>query len=130
MLSLPRSSELNLDWRRLSFSYLYPFSLQLPTPTIPITHHHPSQQAQTIITKPLHQALQIEMSVNSEALPSQIMMQMEAGAFRELCQHLRDRSDRVQNIDLMTLAGFCRNCLAKVSSSCTYHMIHCRQTPI
>ena len=35
----------------------------------------------------------------------------EAAAFRRLVQHLRTRSD-VQNIDLMNLAGFCRNCLA------------------
>ncbi|MFA9420555.1 MAG: DUF1244 domain-containing protein [Gammaproteobacteria bacterium] len=38
--------------------------------------------------------------------------QIEAAAFRGLVQHLRQRSD-VQNIDLMNLAGFCRNCLAK-----------------
>jgi uncharacterized protein len=35
----------------------------------------------------------------------------EAAAFRRLLEHLRTRSD-VQNIDLMNLAGFCRNCLA------------------
>jgi hypothetical protein len=35
----------------------------------------------------------------------------EAAAFRRLVAHLRERSD-VQNIDLMNLAGFCRNCLA------------------
>jgi uncharacterized protein len=35
----------------------------------------------------------------------------EAAAFRRLVQHLRDRPD-VQNIDLMNLAGFCRNCLS------------------
>lgn len=35
----------------------------------------------------------------------------EALAFRRLVEHLRARSD-VQNIDLMNLAGFCRNCLA------------------
>lgn len=35
----------------------------------------------------------------------------EAAAFRTLLEHLRTRSD-VQNIDLMNLAGFCRNCLA------------------
>jgi hypothetical protein len=35
----------------------------------------------------------------------------EAAAFRRLVEHLRERSD-VQNIDLMNLAGFCRNCLA------------------
>ena len=36
---------------------------------------------------------------------------LEADAFRRLLEHLRERSD-VQNIDLMILAGFCRNCLA------------------
>jgi hypothetical protein len=35
----------------------------------------------------------------------------EAAAFRRLVEHLRARSD-VQNIDLMDLAGFCRNCLS------------------
>ena len=36
----------------------------------------------------------------------------EAAAFRRLVEHLRERDD-VQNIDLMNLAGFCRNCLAR-----------------
>jgi hypothetical protein len=35
----------------------------------------------------------------------------EAAAFRRLIEHLRERTD-VQNIDLMNLAGFCRNCLS------------------
>jgi hypothetical protein len=38
--------------------------------------------------------------------------ELEAAAFRRLVEHLRARTD-VQNIDLMNLAGFCRNCLAK-----------------
>lgn len=38
-------------------------------------------------------------------------LQLEAAAFRRLVAHLRERSD-VQNIDLMNLAGFCRNCLS------------------
>lgn len=37
--------------------------------------------------------------------------ELEAAAFRRLIGHLRERSD-VQNIDLMNLAGFCRNCLS------------------
>ena len=37
--------------------------------------------------------------------------ELEAAAFRRLVDHLRSRSD-VQNIDLMNLAGFCRNCLS------------------
>lgn len=36
--------------------------------------------------------------------------ELEAAAFRRLVSHLRSRTD-VQNIDLMNLAGFCRNCL-------------------
>ncbi len=36
----------------------------------------------------------------------------EAAAFRTLVEHLRTRTD-VQNIDMMNLAGFCRNCLSK-----------------
>jgi hypothetical protein len=38
-------------------------------------------------------------------------MELEAAAFRRLIEHLRARTD-VQNIDLMNLAGFCRNCLS------------------
>jgi hypothetical protein len=37
--------------------------------------------------------------------------ELEAAAFRKLVDHLRKRTD-VQNIDLMNMAGFCRNCLA------------------
>ena len=37
--------------------------------------------------------------------------ELEAAAFRRLVEHLRKRDD-VQNIDLMNLAGFCRNCLS------------------
>lgn len=37
--------------------------------------------------------------------------ELEAAAFRRLVAHLRERSD-VQNIELMNLAGFCRNCLS------------------
>ena len=37
---------------------------------------------------------------------------IEAAAFRRLVKHLQDNTD-VQNIDLMELAGFCRNCLSK-----------------
>ena len=40
-----------------------------------------------------------------------IRTELEAAAFRRLVEHLRTRTD-VQNIDLMNLAGFCRNCLS------------------
>jgi len=39
-------------------------------------------------------------------------LELEAAAFRRLVEHLGKRTD-VQNIDLMNLAGFCRNCLSK-----------------
>ncbi len=39
-------------------------------------------------------------------------IELEAAAFRKLVEHLRSRPE-VQNIDLMNLAGFCRNCLSK-----------------
>ncbi|MCR6687222.1 DUF1244 domain-containing protein [Pseudoxanthomonas sp.] len=39
-------------------------------------------------------------------------VQLEAAAFRRLLRHLNEQRPDVQNIDLMILAGFCRNCLA------------------
>jgi hypothetical protein len=56
----------------------------------------------------------------TEALPAsenitmtdQERLELEAAAFRSLLQHLRSRPD-VQNIDMMNLTGFCRNCLSK-----------------
>jgi len=42
----------------------------------------------------------------------QTQLELEAAAFRRLVGHLRERTD-VQNIDMMNLAGFCRNCLSK-----------------
>ena len=39
-------------------------------------------------------------------------LELEAATFRRLVAHLRERTD-VQNIDLMNLAGFCRNCLSR-----------------
>ena len=45
-------------------------------------------------------------------LDTQTRTELEAAAFRTLVQHLRDHTE-VQNIDLMNLADFCRNCLSK-----------------
>lgn len=42
----------------------------------------------------------------------QTKIELEAAAFRRLVEHLREHTD-VQNIDLMNLASFCRNCLSK-----------------
>ena len=45
-------------------------------------------------------------------MDEQTRTELEAAAFRRLVSHLRERTD-VQNIDLMNLAGFCRNCCSK-----------------
>ena len=47
-----------------------------------------------------------------DALTQQQQTELDAAAFRRLIAHLDSRKD-VQNIDLMILAGFCRNCLSK-----------------
>lgn len=45
-------------------------------------------------------------------LDEETRTELEAATFRTLLEHLRNRTD-VQNIDLMNLAGFCRNCFSK-----------------
>ena len=45
-------------------------------------------------------------------IPEATQVEIEAAAFRRLVQHFRERTD-VQNLDVMNLAGFCRNCLSK-----------------
>ena len=47
-----------------------------------------------------------------DKINDQVRTELEAAAFRGLVDHLRKRTD-VQNIDVMNLAGFCRNCLSK-----------------
>jgi hypothetical protein len=51
------------------------------------------------------------MEFPMDSLSPEQQRDFEAAAFRRLLEHLRQRSD-VQNIDLMNLAGFCRNCLS------------------
>jgi hypothetical protein len=51
------------------------------------------------------------MEIAMTALSDEQQRNFEAAAFRALVEHLRERGD-VQNIDLMNLAGFCRNCLS------------------
>jgi hypothetical protein len=46
------------------------------------------------------------------AIPESARVEIEAAAFRRLVEHFRERTD-VQNLDVMNLAGFCRNCLSK-----------------
>lgn len=45
-------------------------------------------------------------------MDDQTRLECEAAAFRKMVDHFRERTD-VQNIDVMNLAGFCRNCLSK-----------------
>lgn len=56
--------------------------------------------------------LDIQSQRWSICMEEKTQTQIEAQVFRRLLQHLDERKD-VQNIDLMNLAGFCRNCLAK-----------------
>ncbi len=46
-------------------------------------------------------------------MDDQTRIELEAAAFRALRHHLMDKRPDVQNIDLMNLAGFCRNCLSR-----------------
>lgn len=46
-------------------------------------------------------------------MDDQTRIEIEAAAFRALRRHLMEKRTDVQNIDLMNLAGFCRNCLAR-----------------
>ncbi|WP_404368738.1 DUF1244 domain-containing protein [Marinobacter sp.] len=48
----------------------------------------------------------------ADQIPEATQNAIEAAAFRRLVKHLQERTE-VQNIDLMNLAGFCRNCLSK-----------------
>jgi hypothetical protein len=48
-----------------------------------------------------------------DAMDDQTRIELEAAAFRRLRQHLMEDRPDVQNIDLMNLAGFCRNCLSR-----------------
>jgi uncharacterized protein len=47
------------------------------------------------------------------AIDEQTRIELEAAAFRALREHLIEERPEVQNIDLMNLAGFCRNCLSR-----------------
>ena len=51
-------------------------------------------------------------ATTSATIDERTRIELEAAAFRRLVQHFRERTD-VQNLDVMNLAGFCRNCLSK-----------------
>lgn len=46
-------------------------------------------------------------------MPTQTEIELQAAAFRRLQKHLMEDRTDVQNIDMMNLAGFCRNCLSR-----------------
>lgn len=50
--------------------------------------------------------------VKDRMMDDQTRLEVEAAAWRKLVEHFQKRTD-VQNIDLMNLAGFCRNCMSK-----------------
>ena len=50
--------------------------------------------------------------MTAPTIDDQTRTELEAATFRRLVAHLRERTD-VQNIDMMNLAGFCRNCLSR-----------------
>jgi len=52
------------------------------------------------------------MATSLPEIPEATRVEIEAAAFRRLVEHFRERTD-VQNLDVMNLAGFCRNCLSK-----------------
>ncbi|MEO1720030.1 MAG: DUF1244 domain-containing protein [Pseudomonadota bacterium] len=55
--------------------------------------------------------MQEDLGNRPDGIDQATQTELEAEAFRRLVHHLRNRTD-VQNIDLMNLAGFCRNCLS------------------
>ncbi len=57
--------------------------------------------------------MESETSRAGELMSQEQRTELEAAAFRRLVNHLRNRTD-VQTIDLMNLAGFCRNCLSNL----------------
>ena len=50
--------------------------------------------------------------MSAQDMDAQTQLELEAAAYRRLRDHLQNRTD-VQNIDMMNLAGFCRNCLSR-----------------
>jgi hypothetical protein len=62
------------------------------------------------------------------ALDAATRERIEAAAFRKLVAHLRERTD-VQNIDMMNLTGFCRNCLSRWWQEAAAEAGHSIETP-
>jgi len=54
-----------------------------------------------------------DLNLKRASMEDQIRTELEAAVFRRLREHLMEKRTDVQNIDLMNLAGFCRNCLSR-----------------
>jgi hypothetical protein len=59
----------------------------------------------------LYYSYPVATRLKGSAMDDKTRIELEAAVYRRLVEHLRGRTD-VQNIDLMNLAGFCRNCLS------------------
>src|SRR5690606_6014826 len=70
---------------------------RLKAPQLEGAHHDEMKEKECVMLEKIDEATRTEL---------------EAAAFRRLVEHLRERTD-VQNIDLMNLSGFCRNCLSR-----------------
>jgi hypothetical protein len=77
-------------------------------------HVYPAASARGLLFGPLASAWRREyLGIQHKELPmdDKTQTELEAAVYRRLVEHLRSRTD-VQNIDMMNLAGFCRNCLS------------------
>ena len=72
---------------------------------------------QHVVPKPPHPFIPVVQSQENYNYERELE-KLQAGAFRSLLQHLQYHSNDISNIDLMTVSGFCRNCLAKVCILC------------
>ena len=86
-------------------------------PRIIESHLVTPQDVTRLWRNPMRSAIYAELKEETDAMSTPEIdaattLELEAAAFRTLVAHLRTRSD-VQNIDMMNLAGFCRNCLSR-----------------
>src|SRR5512146_1337511 len=73
--------------------------------------HYPHLLARTLLWNRPHRAPMFCRQETGCSMDDKTRTELEAAVYRRLVEHLRSRTD-VQNIDMMNLAGFCRNCLS------------------
>ena len=79
----------------------------------------PTLDLRHVVPKPPHPFIPVVQSQENYSYERELE-KLQAGAFRSLLQHLQYHSNDISNIDLMTVSGFCRNCLAKVCILCIF----------